>query len=241
MPRCAECCRLDFLMWIRNHSRFVYSGFGTTRVGTRMIVHGTHARSNRSGCVYGMIAGWQNAMQGWEPRLCARGRAGLGRRARCAWCWRSRGARGRSRRWSWGCGMCWGSCKTDCNCIAAAFGWGSSLGRWAGRVRRWWAGESVQLWTRACAAICWASCGSGGTCWGSCAGIAGKRAKWSVGGVGGRRSARLAVRDARGVCGSRVRSAGREEPRGGEPQRSRRTLARHVPPSRLFTVRFLYT
>jgi hypothetical protein len=114
------------------------------------------------------------------------------------------------------------------------------LGRWAGRVRRWWAGESVQLWTRACAAICWASCGSGGTCWGSCAGIAGKRAKWSVGGVGGRRSARLAVRNARGVCGSRVRSAGREEPRGGEPQRSRRTLARHVPPSRLFTVRFFF-
>ena len=43
------------------------------------------------------------------------------------------------------------------------------------------------------------------------------------------------VRDARDVCGSRVRRAGREEHRGDEPQRGWRTLGARTDITRVFT------
>jgi hypothetical protein len=43
------------------------------------------------------------------------------------------------------------------------------------------------------------------------------------------------VRDARDVCGSRVRRAGREEQRGDEPQRGWRTLGARTDITRVFT------
>ena len=47
------------------------------------------------------------------------------------------------------------------------------------------------------------------------------------------------VRDARDVCGSRVRRAGREEHRGDEPQRGWRTLGARTDITRVFTPSFL--
>jgi hypothetical protein len=46
------------------------------------------------------------------------------------------------------------------------------------------------------------------------------------------------VRDARDVCGSRVRRAGREEQRGDEPQRGWRTLGARTDITRVFTPSF---
>jgi hypothetical protein len=43
------------------------------------------------------------------------------------------------------------------------------------------------------------------------------------------------VRDARDVCGSLVRRAGREEQRGDEPQRGWRTLGARTDITRVFT------
>ena len=46
------------------------------------------------------------------------------------------------------------------------------------------------------------------------------------------------VRDARDVCGSRVRRAGREEQRGDEPQGGWRTLGARTDITRVFTPSF---
>jgi hypothetical protein len=48
------------------------------------------------------------------------------------------------------------------------------------------------------------------------------------------------VRDARDVCGSRVRRAGREEQRGDEPQRGWRTLGARTDITRVFTPSFFF-
>jgi hypothetical protein len=48
------------------------------------------------------------------------------------------------------------------------------------------------------------------------------------------------VRDARDVCGSRVRRAGREEHRGDEPQRGWRTLGARTDITRVFTPSFFF-